>query len=266
MTMTTSPAPDATVEIERRDRGVACLWMNRPALHNAFDERLITGLSEALHALAGDDTVRVIVLGGRGKSFSAGADLQYMLRQGQAGEAENRAAALAMGAVFRALNESRKPTVARVQGAALGGGMGLASACHLCVAAEGAVFATSEVRLGIIPAVISPYVVRAIGERQAYRYFQTAERIDARRALALGLAHEVAPADELDAVLQRVIDALLSAGPKAQAAAVDLVRTVADRPIDDALSAELAHRIATIRSTPEAREGLAGFLDKRSPA
>ena len=159
-----------------------------------------------------------------------------------------------------------KPTIARVHGAALGGGMGLASACDICLAGTGAVFATSEVKFGIIPSAISPYVLRAIGARQATRYFQSAERISAARALELGLAHEVAAPDALDAKLAEIVTALLQGGPKSQAASKDLIRAVADRPIDDALVEDTARRIATLRATPEAREGLAAFLDKRPAA
>jgi methylglutaconyl-CoA hydratase len=156
-----------------------------------------------------------------------------------------------------------KPTIARVHGAALGGGMGLASACDICIAGDKAVFATSEVKFGIIPAAISPYVIRAIGERQAYRYFQTAERIGAARAAELGLAHEAVATDEIDTKLQEVVDALLQGGPKSQTAAKALIRAVVNRPVTDAVVEDTARRIATLRATPEAREGLDAFLSKR---
>ncbi|MCL2887638.1 MAG: enoyl-CoA hydratase-related protein, partial [Betaproteobacteria bacterium] len=167
--------------------------------------------------------------------------------------------------MLHALARMNKPTIARVHGAALGGGMGLAAACDICVASARAVFATSEVRFGIIPAAIGPYVLRAIGERQCYRYFQTAERIDAARAAAIGLAHEMA-ADEaaLDAKVAELVQALLAGGPKAQAAAKDLIRNVANRPVDDDVINDTARRIASLRVTPEAREGLDAFLAKRS--
>ena len=169
-----------TLEIEHRgaaDAAVAWVWMNRPEVHNAFDETLIAELTAALAALGADAGVRAIVLAGRGKSFSAGADLNWMKRQGSASMEENLADARRLAKLFRTLAECAKPTIARVHGAAMGGGMGLAAACDICIASTAASFATSEVRLGIIPAVISPYVIRAIGERQSYRYFQTAERI-----------------------------------------------------------------------------------------
>jgi len=240
--------------------------MNQPAVHNAFDERLIAELTAALQALDADPAVRAIVLAGRGKSFSAGADLKWMQRQGAASEADNLQDARRLATLFRTLAECRKPTVARVQGAALGGGMGLASACDICVASEQASFATSEVKFGIVPAAISPYVIRAIGERQAYRYFQTAERIDAVRAREIGLVHELTSAEQLDTVVERLLQALCAGGSLAQAAATALIRAVANRPIDDDLVEDTVRRIASLRATPEAREGLAAFLDKRPPA
>ena len=254
-----------TLEI-LRDGGVATIWMNRPEVHNAFNAQLIADLTAACRALDADDSVRVVVLAGRGKSFSAGADLNWMKAAGEASEAENFADAMKLAGMLRTLAEMTKPTIARVHGAALGGGMGLASACDICVAGERAVFATSEVKFGIIPAAISPYVIRAIGERQACRYFQTAERFGAARAAELGLAHEAVPADALDARVAEVVDALLQGGPKSQAAAKALIRAVANRPVDDAVVEDTARRIAGLRATPEAKEGLAAFLEKRPAA
>lgn len=251
-----------TVEVVR-DGGVATLWMNRPEVHNAFNAQLIADLSAACRALDADVSVRVVVLAGRGKSFSAGADLNWMKAAGEAGEAENFADAMKLAGMLRTLAEMSKPTIARVHGAALGGGMGLASACDICIAGERALFATSEVKFGIIPSAISPYVIRAIGERQAYRYFQTAERIDARRAAELGLAHEAVASDALDAKVKEVVDALLLGGPKSQSAAKELIRAVANRPLSDAVVEDTARRIASLRVTPEAREGLDAFLSKR---
>ena len=216
--------------------------------------------------LDADDAVRAVVLAGRGKSFSAGADLNWMKAAGEASEAENFADAMKLAGMLRTLAEMKKPTIARVHGAALGGGMGLASACDICIAGDRAVFATSEVKFGIIPSAISPYVIRAIGERQAYRYFQTAERINATRAATLGLAHEAVATEELDAKVSEVVEALLQGGPKSQAAAKDLIRAVANRPVSDAVVEDTARRIASLRVTPEAKEGLAAFLDKRPAA
>jgi methylglutaconyl-CoA hydratase len=237
--------------------------MNRPDVHNAFNEQLIAELTAACQALDADDAVRVVVLAGRGKSFSAGADLNWMRRAAEASVDANLADARKLAGMLRTLAEMNKPTIARVHGAALGGGMGLASACDICVAGEGAVFATSEVRFGIIPSAISPYVIRAIGARQASRYFQTAERISAARARELGLAHEVVASDALDANVAEIVTALLQGGPRSQGAAKALIRAVADQPVSDALVEDTACRIATLRATPEAQEGLAAFLDKR---
>jgi methylglutaconyl-CoA hydratase len=246
--------------------GIATIWMNRPDVHNAFNEQLIAELTAACQALDADDAVRVVVLAGRGKSFSAGADLNWMRRAAEASVEANLADARKLAGMLRTLAEMNKPTIARVHGAALGGGMGLASACDICVAGEGAVFATSEVRFGIIPSAISPYVIRAIGARQASRYFQTAERISAARARELGLAHEVVAADAIDARVHELVAALLQGGPRSQGAAKALIRAVADQPVSDALVEDTARRIATLRATPEAREGLAAFLDKRPAA
>lgn len=256
--------PYQSLEIDRAGP-VATLWMNRPDLHNAFDETLIAELTAACQALDADDSVRVVILAGRGKSFSAGADLNWMKRAANNGVDENLADARALAGMLRTLAEMTKPTIARVQGAALGGGMGLASACDIAVASTKAVFATSEVKFGIIPSAISPYVLRAIGARQATRYFQTAERIAADRAREIGLVHEVAEPEALDAKVAEIVAALLAGGPKAQAAAKDLIRVVDHQPVNQTLVEETAHRIAHLRATPEAKEGIAAFLDKRQP-
>ncbi|MBS1247649.1 MAG: enoyl-CoA hydratase/isomerase family protein [Proteobacteria bacterium] len=253
-----------TLEIERQN-SVATIWMNRPDRHNAFDENLIAELTAAFQALETDESVRVAVLAGRGKSFSAGADLNWMKRAAGYTVEQNLADARQLATMLRTLAELRKPTIARVHGAALGGGMGLAAACDLCVASTAASFATSEARFGLIPATIGPYVLRAIGARQASRYFLTAERMDARRAWELGLAHELTEPDELDARIRDIVNALVAGGPQAQAAAKDLLRALADRPVDDALVKDTAQRIARIRATPEAKEGLSAFLEKRPP-
>lgn len=252
------------LKIERRTAS-AWIWMSRPEVHNAFDEVLIRELTESLKALDADPSVRAIVLAGEGKSFSAGADLNWMKRQGAASVEENLADSRKLAGLFRTLSICATPTIARVHGAALGGGMGLASACDICVASVKASFATSEVKFGIIPAAISPYVVRAIGERQAYRYFQTAERLDAMRARELGLVHEVVEVDSLDQCIQQIVDALLAGGPLAQAASTELIRYVSNQGIDEALVDGTARRIAELRATPEAREGLGAFLEKRPP-
>lgn len=246
--------------------GIATLWMNRPEVHNAFNAFLISEINDACRQLDEDEAVRVVILAGRGKSFSAGADLHWMKAAGSASFDENRADAMRLAGMLRTLAEMKKPTIARVHGAAFGGGMGLASACDMCIASDNAVFATSEVRLGLIPSAISPYVIRAIGARQSYRYFQTAERITARRACELGLVHEVASVDALDDVLRSITDNLLLGGPAAQAASKALIRAVDLTPVDDSLVTETAERIAAVRSTTEAQEGLSAFLEKRCAA
>ena len=254
-----------SLKIERR--GVsAWIRMNRPDVHNAFDETLIAELTSAFLEHGADAGVRAIVLAGEGKSFSAGADLNWMKRQGEAPLEQNLADARQLATLFHTISSCRTPTVARVHGAALGGGLGLAAACDICVASTNAQFATSEARLGIVPAVISPYVLRAIGERQSRRYFQTAERITAARAQEIGLAHEVSSPDELDTTVDRIVEALVLGGPLALGAASDLIRAVAGRSIDDAVIEGTACFIAHLRATPEAREGLAAFLSKRPPA
>lgn len=254
-----------TLEIQRAG-ALATIWMNRPDAHNAFNAQLIADLHGACRELDADAAIRVVILAGRGKSFSAGADLNWMKAAGQASLEDNVADARKLAAMLRALAELSKPTVARVHGAALGGGLGLAAACDLCVAATCAVFATSEVRFGLIPATISPYVLRAVGARQAYRYFLTAERIDAARARDLGLAHEVVAPERLDARIAGLAHDLLLGGPEALAASKALIRAVADRRIDDALVEDTAQRIAAQRATAQAGEGLTAFLDKRPPA
>ncbi len=254
-----------TLEIERAGK-VATIWMNRPAVFNAFDEQLIAELAAACRELDADPTVRIVVLGGRGKHFSAGADLNWMKRAAQFTHEQNVEDARKFAGMLRTLSEMSKPTIARVQGAALGGGTGLTAACDMAVASTDAVFSTSEVKFGIIPSAISPYVLRAVGPRHALRYFQSGERISADRALAIGLVGEVVALDELDISVARLADALLQGGPLAQKAAKDLIAAVNGQKIDKIISEETAQRIARQRATDEAREGVTAFLEKRTPA
>jgi len=254
-----------TLSIERQGR-VATLWMDRPEVFNAFDEQLIDDLQSACAELDADASVRVVVLAGKGRHFSAGADLNWMRRASGYTEEENRADARRFAAMLRRLAGMSKPTIARVQGAALGGGTGLAAACDMAVASRDASFATSEVKFGIIPAVISPYVLRAIGPRQALRYFQSAERFSAERAYEIGLVNEVCELEDLDATVARIVEPLIAGAPLAQQAAKDLIAAIDGRAIDDAVSEETAQRIARQRATDEARDGIAAFLDKRSPS
>jgi methylglutaconyl-CoA hydratase len=253
-----------TLEIERAGQ-IATIWMNRPAVFNAFDEQLIDELTLACHELDADPGVRVVVLGGRGKHFSAGADLNWMKRAAGFTHDQNVADARRFAGMLRTLAGMGKPTIARVQGAALGGGTGLTAACDMAVASSDAVFSTSEVKFGIIPSAISPYVLRAIGPRHALRYFQSGERISAQRALAIGLVGEVVEAEVLDACVGQLAAALLQGGPQAQKAAKELIAAIAGQPIDETISEETAQRIARQRATEEARDGIAAFLDKRPP-
>ncbi len=246
-------------------RGVARITMARPEKHNTFDDVLIADLTDAFESAGTDDAVRVVVLEAKGKSFSAGADLGWMERMADYSEAENLADARKLAHMVRVLNELPRPTIARVQGAAFGGGVGLVAACDIALASHAASFCLSEARLGLIPSVISPYVVEAIGARAARRYFQTAERIDAEQAQALGLVHEVVPHERLDSRLAELVGHLLDNGPAAMAASKELIRRVASGPVDDAMVEDTARRIADIRATAEGREGLRAFLEKRGP-
>jgi len=245
---------------------VATVWMDRPDVFNAFNEKLIDELTRACQLVEQDVDVRVLVLGGRGPHFSAGADLNWMRRAAQASEPDNLEDARRFARMLRTLSSLSKPTIARVQGAALGGGTGLTAACDMAVASVDAVFSTSEVKFGIIPAVISPYVLRAIGPRQALRYFQSAEQISAERAMAIGLVHEVAPLELLDAAVAALVKPLLAGGPLAQKATKELIAAVQCQPLDDRTIEDTAQRIARQRRTDEAREGVSAFFDKRRPA
>jgi methylglutaconyl-CoA hydratase len=260
-----APARCETLEVAIRG-DVATVTLARPDVHNAFNETLIADLAAALRALDADSAVRAVVLAGSGRSFCAGADLNWMKRMAGYGHAENVADAMALAAMLHTLATLAKPTIARVHGAAFGGGVGLVAACDIALAAHGATFSLSEARLGLIPATISPYVIEAIGARAARRYFLTAERFDAAEALRIGLVHETVAADALDARIAALLDALRAAGPQAQAAAKALIRAVAHRPIDAAVIADTAERIASARASAEGREGVAAFLGKRRPA
>jgi methylglutaconyl-CoA hydratase len=253
-----------TVEIERRD-GVATVWMNRPDKHNAFDAHLIDGLTEAFSELAEEDAVRVVILAGRGRSFSAGADLKWMLAAAEAGFETNFEDARQLAQMLKTVASSRKPTIARIHGQALGGGVGLAAACDICIASLNAHFAMTEVRMGLIPATIGPYVLRAIGPRQAQRYFLTGERLSAARAVEIGLAHEAVEIEHLDMRIAKIAESLVQGGPDAQAAAKLLVRSLSGRAIDDALIDETARLIARTRASKEAKEGIGAFLGKGPP-
>jgi methylglutaconyl-CoA hydratase len=248
-----------------RDGPVAHLRLTNPDRHNAFDDALILGLTGAFTTLGEDSSIRVIILEAEGKSFSAGADLTWMQRVAGYSFDENLADAGALAEMLRVINFLPKPVIARIQGAAFGGGVGLVACCDIAIGSTRASFCLSEVKLGIIPSAISPYVVDAIGARAARRYFQTAERFDAAKALELGLLHDVVEEDALDAAVDGVIQSILSVGPIAAREAKDLVFAV-DRPITSQVIDDTVHRIARLRATPEAKEGMAAFFEKRSPA
>ena len=254
-----------SVILELDKRGVASLIINRPEIHNAFDDQLIIRLLQALEAVEADPKVRALLLRSQGKSKSAGADLRWMRRMADYRKKENRADAMQLAALMEQLNHLNKPTIARVQGATFGGGVGLVACCDIAVASENAIFSLSEVRLGLIPAVISPYVISAIGERQARRYFQTAERFTAAEAHRIGLVHEVVPGEALNETINGFLDNLLKGGPAALAAAKSLIFSVSHKPMTAALIKDTAERITATRASKEGREGLNAFLEKRLP-
>ncbi len=248
-----------------RKENVLHLRLERPTLHNAFDAALIAELTAALEAAGTDPALRVVVLEGAGPSFSAGADLNWMRGMAAASEDANREDALALARLMRTLDELPKPTIARVHGAAFGGGVGLVACCDIAIGVPEAKFGLTESKLGLLPAVISPYVIAAMGARNARRYFTTAEIFDAAQARRIGLLHDVVPADALDDAVDRQISLLLKAGPVASASAKRLVRDVALQADRDALDAANAALIAKLRVSPEGQEGLGAFLDKRAP-
>ncbi len=255
--------PDSFVVL--REGPVARVRLARPEVHNAFDAALVTGLAAALDRLAADAGVRVVVLEGAGASFSAGADLNWMRDMAGASEAANRDDALALARLMRTLDELPRPTIASVHGSAFGGGVGLIACCDIAIGVPGAKFGLTESKLGLLPAVISPYVIAAIGARQARRWFASAEVFDADTALRIGLLHEVVNATTLDTAVRRQVDLLLKAGPVAASGAKALVRRVAAGGDGARIDADNADLIAALRVSPEGQEGIAAFLDKRKP-
>jgi methylglutaconyl-CoA hydratase len=250
------------LEVTRQD-GVARVTLNRPELRNAFDDALIGKLSQAFAELAVDRSVRVIVLAGNGPAFCAGADLNWMKRMAGYSYEENLADAKGLADMLAALDRLPKPTIARVHGPVFAGGTGLVAACDIAVGTPEAKFCLSEAKLGLSPATISPYVIRAMGERLARRYFLTAEVFDAQEAYRIGMLSLLVPAGELDAAVAELVKHLLAGGPESHAKIKALIRDVAGRRPDDAVAAETAKRIAEIRGSAEGREGIAAFLEKR---
>jgi methylglutaconyl-CoA hydratase len=254
-----------TIEVTR-DADFCVVWLNRPEVRNAFNATMMAEFTDALAALDADTAVRGVVLAGRGASFCAGGDVNWMKTMAAANLEQNRAGALAMATMLNRVYAMRKPTIARVHGAAFAGGMGLIAACDIAVAADEAVFSISEVRIGLVPSTISPYVLAAIGAQAARRYFLTGEAFSAAEAHRLGLVHQVVPGGGLDAAIDSVIASLLAGGPQSQARAKRLIADIAGRPVDAALEALTARSIADARASAEGREGIAAFLEKRRPA
>ena len=250
--------------VERKD-GIGRITLNRPDVRNAFDDALIASLTHAFAELDRDASVKVVVLAGNGPAFCAGADLNWMKRMAGYGYEENVRDARALADMLATLDGLDKPTIARVHGPAFAGGTGLVAACDIAIGTPEAKFCFSEAKLGLSPATISPYVMRAIGARAANRYFLTAEVFDAQEALRIGMLTALVPTAELDATVDALVKHLLAGGSEAHARIKDLIRQVTGRPIDDALKADTARRIAEIRASPEGKEGIAAFLEKRKP-
>jgi methylglutaconyl-CoA hydratase len=257
--------PYQTLDISIQD-GVATVTLNRPEMRNAFNERTISDITLAFDEIGNFDSVRAVVLTGSGPAFCAGADLNWMKKMASYTHQENHADASKLAEMLRTIYLCPKPVVARVQGDCYAGGMGLVAACDIALAVTEANFCLSEVKLGLIPATISPYVIKAMGENAARRYFLTAERFSAAEAHRIGFVHEVADAVELDAKVAAIVKALVSNSPNAVKQAKQLVRDVVGQPVNDALLADTAERIATIRASDEGREGVASFLEKRKPS
>lgn len=253
--------------IEIEQRGAArWLWLNRPEVRNAFNDVLIADIAAAFADIEASTDTRMVVLAARGNVFSAGADLNYMRAMAGFSHADNQADALKVARMFQAVHACSKPVIARVHGAAFGGGVGLVAACDIAVAAEGVIFGLSEVKLGLVAATISPHLVRAMGARRAARFMLTAENFTATQARESGLIHEVTSPDGIDAEVDRLIQCLLAASPAALAATKRLLADVVEAPLDDVLLAATAKCIAEARASPEGRAGVEAFLARRQPA
>jgi methylglutaconyl-CoA hydratase len=253
-----------TLELETH-RDVAVIWMNRPEVRNAFNETMIGELAQALTSLENDAAIRAIVLAGRGPSFCAGADLNWMKKMAGYSNAQNYEDALGLATMLNTLYRLKKPTIARVHGHAYAGGMGLVAACDIAVAAFEAEFCLSEVRIGLVPATIGPYVVAAMGARAAHRYMLSAERFSAAEAYRIGFVHEIAPADKVDEKINALLVHLIRGGSAAHAGTKALIDVITASPLDQTLIEETARRIAEIRVSEEGKEGIRSFLEKRKP-
>jgi methylglutaconyl-CoA hydratase len=255
-----------TLQVEKTPAGIALVWLNRPDLRNAFNETMIAELTAAFRALDADAEVRAIILAGRGKSFCAGADLNWMKKMSGYSFEQNYDDALGLANMLHTIHTVKKPTLARVHGAAFAGGMGLVAACDIAVAGHSAEFCLSEVKLGLVPATISPYVIAAMGERAAYRYMLTAEPFPAAEAYRIGFVQEIAQDDDLDGVINQILGHLVGGSPAAHAATKDLLRAVAGQRLGPDLINDTATRIAAARASNEGKEGIRSFLEKRKPA
>lgn len=247
------------------EKNIATITMNRPEVHNAFNEGMIAAMTEAFEKAGADKGVRAVILNGNGKSFCAGGDLNWMRKVADYNFEQNVADAMTLGRLLKTINTLPKPTIALVQGNAFGGGVGLAACCDIAFAEDTAKFCLSEVKIGLIPSIIAPYVIAAIGERQARRYFLTAEVIDGKTAARIGLVHEAAPSSEMDNLLDEAIYALWEGAPAAQARGKNLILDIAKRKIDDDLIKFTSEKIAEARASEEGKEGLSAFLSKGTP-
>jgi len=254
-----------TLELDRTPAGIALVWLNRPDVRNAFNETMIAELTAVFRALDADAAVRAIILAGRGKAFCAGADLNWMKKMASYSFEQNYEDALGLANMLHTVHTVKKPTVARVHGAAFAGGMGLVAACDIAVAAQSAEFCLSEAKLGLVPATISPYVIAAMGARAAYRYMLTAEPFAAAEAYRIGFVQEIAQDEELDGVINQILGHLVAGSPTAHAATKDLIRAVAGQRLAPDLIKDTATRIATARASEEGKEGIRSFLEKRKP-
>ncbi len=254
-----------TLKLEVTAEGAGIITMNRPEVHNAFDDQLIKDLTRALEKLEQHPKVRVLVLKAEGKSFSAGADLNWMRRMADYSWSENYQDSLALATLMQKLYQFKKPTIGLIQGAAFGGGVGLVACCDIAIASDKAKFCLSEVKLGLIPAVISPYVIAAMGKRNASRYFVTAERFDAETAARIGLVHECVAHENFNLYCEEIIKTTLQNGPAAIQAAKELIDFVSNSSFGEEMIRETAQKISDIRASKEGKEGVSAFLEKRSP-
>jgi methylglutaconyl-CoA hydratase len=258
--------PYETIEVVRTPANIALVWLNRPEIRNAFNDTMLAELTEAFRALDADRDVRAVVLAAHGKAFCAGADLAWMKRMAEYSFEQNYDDALGLANMLHTLHTMKKPTIARVHGAAFAGGVGIVAACDIAVAAVGAEFCLSEVKLGLVPATISPYVIAAMGARAAHRYMLTAETFDAAEAYRIGFVQDIVQPHELDASINALLGHLVAGAPNAHGAAKELIRAVAHQPLSQSLIKDTATRIATARASDEGKEGIRSFLEKRKPA